>query len=71
LVLSSTNDLSIKLTGTNMGALLTVDGRYTKQLAPEESIIIRKSKNRAVFVRLNSSFWSRSLTRHKLGSERG
>jgi len=71
LVLSSTDDLSIKLTGTNMGALLTVDGRYTKQLAPEESIIIRKSKNRAVFVRLNSSFWSRSLTRHKLGSERG
>lgn len=67
LVLSSTDDLSIKLTNTNMGALLTVDGRYTKQLAPEESIIIRKSKNRAVFVRLNSSFWSRSLTRHKLG----
>jgi NAD+ kinase len=71
LVLSSTNDLSIKLTDTNIGALLTVDGRYTKQLSPEESIIIRKSKNGAVFVRLNSSFWSRSLTRHKLEPERG
>ncbi len=71
LVLSSTEDLIIKLTDTNMGALLTVDGRYTKELAPEESIIISKSKNNAVFVRLNSSFLSRSLTRHKLGPERG
>jgi NAD+ kinase len=71
LVLSSTNDLNIKLADTNMGALLTVDGRYTKQLAPGDLITIRKSKNRAVFVRLNSSFWSRSLTRHKLGPERG
>ena len=71
LVLSSKDDLIIKLKDTTMDALLTVDGRYTKQLAPEESIIISKSKNRAVFVRLNSSFLSRSLTRHKLGPERG
>lgn len=71
LVLSSNYDLIIKLKDTTMDALLTVDGRYTKQLAPEESIIISKSKNTAVFVRLNSSFLSRSLTRHKLGPERG
>lgn len=70
LVLSSNYDLIIKLKDTTMDALLTVDGRYTKQLAPEESIIISKSKNTAVFVRLNSSFLSRSLTRHKLGPER-
>ena len=36
LVLSSTYDIIIKLIDTNMGALLTVDGRYIKQLAPKE-----------------------------------
>jgi NAD+ kinase len=71
LVLSSNNDISIKLADTNMGALLTVDGRYIQQLTPEESIIIRESKNRTVFVKLNSSFWRRRLTRHKSETEIG
>jgi len=63
LVLSSLGNLQIRLADPKVRAVMTVDGRYTKQLPPESSITIRKSENKAVFVRLNSSFLSRSLAR--------
>ncbi len=63
LVVSSVGDLEVKLMDPKVRAVVTVDGRYTKQLPPEGSLTVRKSKNRAVFVRLNSSFLSRSLAR--------
>jgi len=71
LVVSSLADLEIKLADPKARAIVTVDGRYTKQLSPTGSILVRKSKNKAIFVRLDSSFLSRSLSRPKLERERG
>lgn len=72
LVLSSLSDIQVRLTDPKVRAVVTVDGRYTRQLPPESSITIKKSKNKAVFVRLNSSFLSRSLTRPaRMVHERG
>lgn len=63
LVFSFTDDLHIKLKDPKVKAVATVDGRYNKQLPPQGSLTIRKSKNNAVFVRLNSSFSIRGLKR--------
>jgi NAD+ kinase len=63
LVLSSKGDLNVRLVDPKIRATITVDGRYTKQLNPEAQLTIRKSENKAVFVRLDSSFLSRSLAR--------
>lgn len=63
LVLSSAGDIHIRLVDPKIRAIVTVDGRYTKQLNSEARLTIRKSKNKAVFVRLDSSFLSRSLAR--------
>ena len=63
LVFSSAGSLHIRLVDPKVKALVTVDGRYTKQLDPEGILTIKKSEKRAVFVRLNSSFLNRSLGR--------
>jgi NAD+ kinase len=63
LVFSSVSDLQVKLADPKLRALITVDGRFTKHLPPGSSLTIRKSKNKAVFVRLNSSFLSRTVAR--------
>ncbi len=70
LVFSSIGDLQVRLADPKLRAVITVDGRYTKHLPPGSFLTIRKSKNKAVFVRLNSSFLNRTLARPQRWSAR-
>jgi NAD+ kinase len=63
LVFSAIGDLRVRLEDPKLRAVITVDGRYTKHLPPGSFLTIRKSKNKAVFVRLDSAFLNRALAR--------
>ncbi len=62
-VVPAKEDLSIQLNSSASKAAVIVDGRHCQDLLPGASITIRKSKDKAVFVRFDSSRVRRSLVR--------
>lgn len=62
-VVPAKKDLSVQLSSSASKASVIVDGRHCQDLLPGTSITIRKSKDKAVFVRFDSSRVRRSLVR--------
>ncbi|MGQ9543762.1 MAG: NAD(+)/NADH kinase [Candidatus Bathyarchaeia archaeon] len=62
MVVSSLETLQVKVKGPKVKVVVTVDGRYIKQLPPDEPLTIERSKNKAVFVRFDSPLLSRSFS---------
>lgn len=62
-VVPANKDLCVKLKDGASRAAVIVDGRHRQDLLPGASITIRKSKNRAVFVKFDRSRVRRTLVR--------
>ncbi len=62
-VIPTEEGLRIDLFNPKLKASVVVDGRYQRELVPKSSIAIRKSKHKAVFVRLGASYLGKTLTR--------
>jgi NAD+ kinase len=62
-VLPAKKDLSVTLSNSASKAAVIVDGRHSQDLLPGASITIRKSKDKAVFVRFDPPKLRRSLVR--------
>ena len=62
-VVPAKKEISIKLSNAASRASVVVDGRHHQDLAPGTSILIKKSKHKAVFVRFDRPRIKRSLVR--------
>lgn len=62
-VVPANKDLSVKLKDGTSRAAVVVDGRHRQDLLPGASITIKKSKNKAMFVRFDRSRIKRTLVR--------
>jgi NAD+ kinase len=63
IVVPANKDLFVKLKDGASRAAVIVDGRHRQDLLPGASITIRKSKNRAMFVRFDRSRVKRAMVR--------
>lgn len=63
IVVPARKEISIKLSNAASRASVIVDGRHRQDLAPGKSILIKKSKRKAVFVRFDRPRIKRSLVR--------
>jgi len=62
-IISAKKQLSIRLSSVAPRSTVIVDGRHREDFQPGSSILIRKSKHKAVFVRFDRSKIRRSLVR--------
>jgi len=69
-VVPAKKEISIALKNAASRAVVIVDGRHRQDLLPGTSILIRKSKRKAVFVRFDRPRVRRSLVRFPAGGDR-
>lgn len=60
MVVSSIKPVQVKIGGPRVKVVVTVDGRYIKQLPPDKPLKIERSKSKAIFIRFDSPLLSRS-----------
>ncbi|MBS7654932.1 NAD(+)/NADH kinase [Candidatus Bathyarchaeota archaeon] len=63
IVISDKIDVSIKLSNEKLEAVLVVDGCYIKELSLNSKVLVKKSKHKALFIRFETRFLSRRLSR--------
>jgi len=56
-------DVSVKLLNEKLKAVLVVDGCYVKELPFNSKVLMKKSKHKALFIRFETRFLSRRLSR--------
>ncbi len=63
IVVADSHDIMITLLREDIAVTVTIDGSFTKQIKPSDKIIIKKSKNKAYFVRFNQGHLKRRLNK--------
>jgi len=56
-------DVTIKVSNEKLGAVLVVDGCYIKELPLNSRILVKKSNHKALFIRFETKFLCRRLSR--------
>lgn len=63
IVVSDELEVKVKVSDEKLGATVVVDGCYRREIPPSSTVSVRKSKRKAVFVRFETKFLSRRLSR--------
>lgn len=63
IVVSDRLEVKVKVLDGEFGAMIVVDGCYRREIPPSSTISMRKSERKAVFVRFETKFLSKRLSR--------
>jgi NAD+ kinase len=63
IVIPDKMDVSVKILNEKLEAVLVVDGSYIKELPLNSKVLVKKSKHKALFIRFETKFLSRRLSR--------